>query len=282
MRRTAGKSLSGQSAIVTGASSGIGAATAEALAARGVHVMLAARRADRIQLLAASLQQRYGVKALALPTDVTLRSDIDRMVDATENIFGGVDILVNNAGIGLSGNLAEMDDQALRRLFDVNVFGAIAAMQAVIPAMRRRQGGVIANISSILGRMPAPSMGMVGSSSGYVASKYALQAFSACARMELATEKIHVLTVLPGRTVSEFDDHFLVGTPGMQKPASLRRSLLPAAPVEPVARRIIQAIERREREVFCSWRDHAAVLAANALPGLYEWALIQLRRMRTR
>jgi short-subunit dehydrogenase len=244
--------------------------------------MLAARRADRIQLLAASLQQRYGVKALALPTDVTRRSDIDRMVDATESIFGGVDILINNAGIGLSGNLAEMDDRALRRLFDVNVFGAIDAMQAVIPAMRRRQGGVIANISSILGRMPAPSMGMVGSSSGYVASKYALQAFSACARMELATEKIHVLTVLPGRTVSEFDDHFLVGTPGLQKPASLRRSLLPAAPVEPVARRIIRAIEQREREVFCSWRDHAAVLAANALPGLYEWALIQLRRMRTR
>jgi NADP-dependent 3-hydroxy acid dehydrogenase YdfG len=100
MRSAVGQSLSGQSAIVTGASSGIGAATAEALAARGVHVMLAARRADRIQLLAASLQQRYGVKALALPTDVTRRSDIDRMVDATESIFGGVDILTTGRCAG--------------------------------------------------------------------------------------------------------------------------------------------------------------------------------------
>ena len=187
-------------AIVTGASSGIGAATARALARQRAHVVLAARRQEQIAALAAELAAAYAVRALAVPTDMSQPEEIAHLVDRTLAEFGRVDILVNNAGLGLQGDVADLTAADLRYLFDVNVFGAVQAMQAVIPPMRSQRSGVIVNISSILGKVVVPSLGMVGSSAGYTASKYALNAFSAAARMELRSAGIHVMTVLPGVT----------------------------------------------------------------------------------
>ncbi len=196
----------------------------------------------------------------------------------TLDAFGRVDILVNNAGLGLQGDVAELPAAELRYLFDVNVFGAVAAMQAVIPPMRRQGGGVIVNISSILGKVTVPSLGMVGSSAGYTASKYALNAFSAAARMELASDHIHVVTVLPGVTASEFNDHFLKSTPDRSQPVRRTGSLMGVTPTAKVAQRIVRAIERREREVYITGKDRLFVLAANALPGLFEWAMVRFRQ----
>ena len=176
--------------------------------------------------------------------------------------------------------MADLPPAELRYLFDVNVFGAVAAMQAVISPMRCQRGGVIVNISSILGKVTVPSLGMVGSSAGYTASKYALNAFSAAARMELKADNIHVVTMLPGVTASEFNDHFLVSTPARSQPVRRTGSLMGVMPAAKVAQRMVRAIERREREVYCRWQDHLFVIGANTMPGLFEWAMLWFRRSR--
>lgn len=267
-------------AIVTGASSGIGAATARALAQQRAHVVLAARRQEQIAALAAELAGAYAVRTLAVPTDMSRPEEIAHLVDRTLAEFGRVDILINNAGLGLQGDVADLAAADLRYLFDVNVFGAVQAMQAVIPPMRSQRSGVIVNISSILGKVVVPSLGMVGSSAGYTASKYALNAFSAAARMELRSAGIHVITVLPGVTASEFNHHFLVTDRG--QPRRVRRTgrLMGVVPAERVAARIVRAIARREREVYITLKDRLFVLAATAAPGLFEWAMGVMRGRR--
>ena len=267
-------------AIVTGASSGIGAATARALAQQRAHVVLAARRQQQIAALAAELAGAYAVRTLAVPTDMSRPEEIAHLVDRTLGEFGRVDILVNNAGLGLQGDVADLAAADLRYLFDVNVFGAVQAMQAVIPPMRSQRSGVIVNISSILGKVVVPSLGMVGSSAGYTASKYALNAFSAAARMELRSAGIHVITVLPGVTASEFNHHFLVTDRGQPRRVRRTGSLMGVVPAERVAARIVRAIARREREVYITLKDRLFVLAATAAPGLFEWAMGVMRGRR--
>lgn len=275
------RTLKDQVAIVTGASSGIGAATARALARRGVQVVLAARRTDRLVRLAEELAQEHGVRALVVPTDVSITYQVDALVSRTLAEFGRIDILVNDAGVGLQGDLAGLPEKDLRYVFDVNVFGAVHAMQAVIPIMRSQGGGAIVNVSSILGEIALPSLGMVGSSAGYTASKHALAAFSAAARMELAEDKIRVITVVPGVTQSEFDEHFIVTTAGAERKPRRRGSLLGVTPAEVVADRIVRAIERGDRTVYVTLKDRGVVTAAALLPGPTEWGLRQLRAVRT-
>ena len=274
------KSVYDRVAIVTGASSGIGAATARTLAEHGAHVVLAARRVERIEQVAAEVRAAYGVRALALSTDVSQSASIDTLVQRTMSEFGRIDILINNAGLGLQGNVADLREADLRYLFDVNVFAAVHAMQAVIPPMCRQGDGVIVNISSILGKVTLPSLGMVGSSAGYTASKHALQAFSAAARMELAEKHIHVITVVPGVTQSEFNDSFLITAPGGASKVRRTGSLMGVTSAEKVAARIVRAIERREREVYITLKDRVFVWGANGLPGLFEWAMVRFRRSR--
>ena len=120
----------------------------------------------------------------------------------------------------------------------------------------------------------------VGSSAAYTASKFALDAFSAAARMELASQKIDVITVLPGVTRSEFNDAFLVRDDDRPRTVPRTGGLLGVVPPERVARRIVRAIERGEREVYVTAKDRLIVMGATAMPGLWEWALIRLRAWR--
>lgn len=274
------RQLAGSVAIVTGASSGIGAATAEALAAHGAHVVLAARRLDRLQAAAGDLAARYNVRTLAVPADLSRRVEIDRLVEEAMRVFGRIDILVNNAGLGLQGDVATLAEHQVRYLFDVNVYGPLFAMQAVAPIMARQGGGTIVNVSSILGKVATPSLGMVGSSAGYTASKFALNAFSAAARMELAAQKIRVITILPGVTRSEFNNSFLVSDAARPRKAARTGGLLGVVPAERVGERIVRAIERGEREVYTTTKDRLVVMGATAMPGLWEWSLTQLRAWR--
>jgi short-subunit dehydrogenase len=283
----------GRVAIVTGASAGIGAATARALAEAGAHVVLCARRVERLEQLAAELSAAHGVEAHALAADMSSRAQIEVLVGEVLHRYDRIDILINNAGVGLQGDAAVLPERELRYLFDVNVHGPLWAMQAVIPSMRRRQAGAIANITSILAKAPLPSLGMTGGSSGYAGSKAALHAISLAARMELAADGIGVVTVLPGVTRSEFNDQFLVSADASRLPsagaapaaagpagARPRGSLMGVTPPERVAEAILRGIERNQREVYVTAKDRLFVLGANALPGLFEWAMIRLRRQR--
>ena len=272
--------LTGQVAIVTGASSGIGAATADALAAQGVHVVLAARRLDRLQRLAGELSNQYGVRALAVPADLSRRIDIDRLVEETLRVLGRIDILVNNAGLGLQGDLIALPEHQVRYLFDVNVYAPLLAMQSVAPIMARQGGGTIVNVGSILGKVAVPSLGGGGASAAYSASKFALDAFSAAARMELASQKIAVIAVLPGVTQSEFNDAFLLGNSRQPRPAPKTGGLLGVVPAERVAQRIVRAIAHGEREVYVTLKDRLVVAGATAMPGVWQWSLMQLRAWR--
>lgn len=289
----AGGTFAGRVAIVTGASSGIGAATAQALAAAGAHVVLAARRTHRLQQLVGELSATYGICADVVTTDMSRREQIDELIERTLERHRRIDILVNNAGIGLQGDVAVLPERELRYLFDVNLYGPQFAMQAALPSMRRQGEGTIVNISSILAKVTLPSLGMVGSSAGYTASKAALHAFSLAARMELAGNGIHVVTVLPGVTRSEFNEQFLLSEPVKpagelsgepikgQTVARPSRSLMGITPPARVAQAILRGIELNQREVYVTWKDRLFVWGANAAPGLFEWSMIRLRASRT-
>ncbi len=283
-----GAAFAGRVAIVTGASSGIGAATARALAAAGADVVLAARRTGRLQQLAADLAATYGILADVAATDMSRREQVEELVAHTLARHQRIDILVNNAGIGLQGDVAVLPERELRYLFDVNLYGPQFAMQAAIPSMRKQGAGTIVNISSILAKVTLPSLGMVGASAGYSASKAALHAFSLAARMELAGDGIHVVTVLPGVTRSEFNEQFLLSAAPPHNPEhnpehNAERptgSLMGVTSPERVAQAILRGIAKNRREVYVTWKDQMFVWGANAAPGLFEWSLIRLRARR--
>jgi NAD(P)-dependent dehydrogenase (short-subunit alcohol dehydrogenase family) len=177
-------------ALVTGASSGIGRATAARLADAGQVVFAAARRAPALESLA---QEHPNVRPIVM--DVTDPASIDgarQQVQATGD--GGLDLLVNAAGTMLLGPAAALPDEQLRAQFDVNLFGLLAVTRAFVPAMRERGAGRIVNLSSTLGRFVLPGTGL------YSASKFAVEAYSDALRMELAPYGILVVLVEPGVT----------------------------------------------------------------------------------
>lgn len=179
--------------IVTGASSGIGAATARAAAAAGARLVLAARRYDRISELAAELPD-----AIAVRCDVTDGNQVRAVVDAALGRYGRVDILVNNAGQGLHVPLESVDPDDFRAVLELNTVAPLVAMQAVLPAMRAQGGGSIVNVSSGTTLRPLPGTG------AYTASKAALDVLSTVARAEFADSGVVVSTVYPFITATEF------------------------------------------------------------------------------
>src|SRR5690242_9258669 len=175
--------------IITGASMGIGAATAHEFARAGAQVALAARSAEPLAELA---RQIGSERALAIPADVSNRTQVDALVQQTLARFGRIDILVNNAGVGLAGPVATISPSDFERIFAINVLGPLCAMQAVAPHLRKPGGGLIINVSSMVTKLTIPTIG------GYRATKMALNAISDNARIELARDNIRVITVYPG------------------------------------------------------------------------------------
>lgn len=200
--------LTGRIVIVTGASSGIGAATARLLHSAGAHPVLAARRGDRIESLAAELGGE-----LAVPTDVTEQEALRSLVEQTLDRHGRIDGLVNNAGAGLHESLDRVDLGELSRVLALNVVAVVAMTQAVLPAMRAQGSGRIVNISSGTTRMVLPGVG------AYAATKSALNMLTSVSRKELENDGIAVSLVLPSITATEFGGgRFLPGRetrPGM-------------------------------------------------------------------
>ncbi len=219
--------LAGKTAIVTGASSGIGEALVRLLVARGANVTLAARSGDRLESLARELKGTLAVK-----TDVTRPGDVERLVQSTVERWGRLDILVNNAGFGVWGAFEKLPLSLIRENFETNVFGAVACAQAAIPHLRKAGGGWIVNIESIVALRAMPM------SSSYCATKHALHAFSEALRAELAGDRIRVLSVCPGLIATRFHEHRArVETDLETGPRWLYM------PVEKCARKIIRAME---------------------------------------
>ncbi len=184
-------------AIVTGASSGIGEATAKRLARDGMRVALAARRADELARVTGEITAAGG-QAFVAPTDVTDRGQIVRLVAATLDAWGRVDVLVNNAGLGHSQPVAELDSRQLRELVAVNLVAVIECAQAVLPAMTAQRAGHIVNIASIAGLIGLPG------SSIYCATKAGVISFSDALRREVRSHGIHVTAFCPGFVATNF------------------------------------------------------------------------------
>ena len=199
--RAAADALEGRTAIVTGASSGIGMAVGRALAEAGASVVLAARRAERLETLAQEIRDRGGA-AKACATDVTRRAEVEALVAHTSEVFGPVDILVNNAGVMPLSPLAEVRVDDWERMVDVNIKGVLFGIGAALPIMLGEGRGHIVNIGSVAGRRPFPG-GTV-----YSATKFALRALTAGIQLELsAASGIRVTDVQPGVVDTELADH---------------------------------------------------------------------------
>jgi len=202
-----------QAIVITGASSGIGAALARQLGRRGDRVVLAARRQTELRRLA----DEIGTKAVPVVTDVTRRGDVEALRDRAIGAFGSIDVWVNNAGRGVSKNVLELTDEEVDEMMTVNVKSALYGMQAVLPHFIERGRGHVINVSSFLSRVPMATI-----RSAYSASKAALNSLTANVRMDLAAAHpgIHVTLVMPGLVSTEFAGHALHGTPPMSPAAA--------------------------------------------------------------
>jgi 17beta-estradiol 17-dehydrogenase / 3beta-hydroxysteroid 3-dehydrogenase len=201
-RRVAG-SLAARSAVVTGASSGIGSETARALAAAGAALTLGARRVDRLEALAVELRAN-GAQVAVVPTDMRNEDDVLRLVATARQRFGGVDVLVNNAGLGRAAPLGSAPTALWREMLEVNVLGlCIATREAVQDMERRGVAGHVVHVASMAAhRVPGPESGV------YAATKFAVRALTEALRQELRAKHstIRVTQVSPGHVLTEFAD----------------------------------------------------------------------------
>lgn len=240
----------GSTAVITGASRGIGRAVALAASKRGARVGLVARSKEDLERVLAEIEGR-GAVAIA---DVAEPKEIIDAIAQLERELGPIDILVNNAGIGGYGRFEDTDIGEIEQLMRVNFFGTVNAMKAVIPSMRARKRGHIVNVSSVVGRMPAPM------DAAYSASKFAVTGLSEAVAVELADRGIRVSIINPGPV----DSHFFEarGHPYAQK------SPRPIPP-ERVAQAVLKAVERNRTEVYVpGWLGQAFRIKA-LFPPLY-------------
>ncbi len=193
------KALTGKVALVTGASSGIGAAAALELAKAGATVALSARRADRLAGLVAQIEE-LGGKALALAGDMAVEAEAIKAVEDTVAQLGSIDILINSAGIMQAGGIVDADLAEFRRVYEINVFGTLYTSAAAVPHMLKQGGGDIVNITSLAGRKGGPE------TNAYSGSKHAANAMTDAMRQELGGKNIRVSILMPGATATEVGD----------------------------------------------------------------------------
>lgn len=201
-------SLAGKIALVTGASSGIGEATALALAQAGATVAISARRADRLEALAGRIEAMGG-KALALPGDLTVEAEAIKAVEDCVARLGRIDILINSAGVMQFGGIESGNIAEYRRVFDINLFSALYTASAAVKHMRAQGEGDIITISSLAARKGGAM------TNAYSASKHAVNAMTDAMRQELGGHNIRVCTLMPGATSTEIGDN--VSDPNWRK-----------------------------------------------------------------
>lgn len=248
--------------VITGASSGIGAATALFFGERGYRVVLAARRMERLQDQAREIQS-LGGQALAVPTDVTLFSQLQRLVDKTEREWGRIDILINNAGMGRLKWLDELDPgEEITHQIAVNLTGAIQLTRLVLPGMMERRQGQIIQVSSVASWLAPPTYTV------YTASKFGLKGFTESLRREVRDFGIHVGEIYPGPVATEFDQHAGVvwDTERTTPPWMLLSS-------EDVARAIYRMVRAEKKRLIIPWFMKVAVWGNILFPNLVDWVL---------
>ena len=256
--------LSEKVVVITGASMGIGEAIAKAIRrSRCVHRPFFARpgRAE-----AARARVGHPQQTLAVACDVCEPAQISALLRSTLERFGRVDVWVNNAGFGLVDSIEHMDRQAYRRMFDTNLFGAIEAMQQVIPVMKRQGSGRIINISSVAGYIAIPYMGAYG------ATKRALNAISRAARLELEGTGVSVINICPGYVRTGFGENAVKGAEGIRITPKLQQGIT----AERVAQAVLRAYHCDITETVVPWTNRIAIGLAFLAPFVVDFALREM------
>jgi short-subunit dehydrogenase len=248
--------LRGAVAVVTGASSGFGELTSRLLAKEGASVVLAARRVERLEALAAEIEGRGG-RGLAVRCDVTEVADLQALRDRVGEAFGRCDVLINNAGIPGGGRFEDLSLEQIERVIQVNLLGVLFCTKAFLPMMLEQGAGHIVNVGSLAGRYAAPG------ASVYSASKHGVVAFSEALYYELAPRGILVTSVNPGFAATE-------GFPQGRLPPAL------VMPAEKVARVIVQVVKDGKAPEVSVPRGMSLWQAFRILtPPLYRWGVRQ-------
>ena len=240
------EALAGKVVIVTGASSGIGAATARELAHQGARVVLAARRSGELEAQVHAITEAGG-RAIAIPTDVTDPAQVTRLVERTREAFGQVDVLVNNAGANWVRPLAETSADEIIRLLQVNLLGAMLLTRAVLPEMEQRRHGAIISVGSVASHVAIEPL--------YAATKFGVRGFSLALRRQLAGSGISVSLVTPGNIRTQM--------------TSALQERMPAP--ELIARTIAHLVIHPRREVIVPLKYHAIVWLDQLLPGMADF-----------
>ncbi len=245
--------------LITGASSGIGAATARLFGAKGYRVVLAARRRERLEALADEINQPGG-QALPVVVDMNRLEDIHNLTMRTLSVYGQVDILLNNAGFGRLDWLEKLEpEDDIAAMIRVNLLGVIQLTHAVLPTMIARRRGHIINVSSLAGLIGTPTYSV------YAASKYGVRGFSEALRREVGIYGIRVSGIYPGAAETEFADHAAIQrVTGVKTPALLRLS------AEDVAQAVWRVAHRPCRMTVLPGVMWLAVWLNGLCPGLVD------------
>ena len=259
--------VSEQVVVITGASNGIGRATALAFAAQGARVVCAARSVQALDTLVEQIRADGG-SAMAVPTDVADPAAVRALADAAESRFGRIDTWVNNAAVSVWGRVEDITDAEFDRVMRVNFLGQVHGVHAALPALRRAGGGVVIGVSSVEGVRAVPLHGP------YTASKFAVRALYDCLRMELAQEgaPIAVTTILPASIDTPFFEHARSKLGAMVKPPP------PVYAPEVVAASIVYAAAHPRREIPVGGAAVGFFLGQRLSPALSD-ALFSIRRL---
>lgn len=246
--------------IVTGGSSGIGKACAEAFGQAGCRVVITGRSAERLQAAQHELEQQ-DIEVLTIIADVSQAADNQRMVEQTLQHFGQLDILINNAGISMRALFDELDLAVVQQVMAINFWGAVYATKYALPHILKTKGSIV-GISSIAGYRGLPGR------TGYSASKFALQGFLEALRTELTYEGVHVLIACPGYTASNIRKRALVRDGNRQGETPRDESKMMSA--KTCAQHILRAVERRKKILTLTTQGKLTVFLNKWFPGLMD------------
>lgn len=244
--------------IVTGASSGIGLASARLFASLGANVVMAARSVEKMQAEAAAFPAAPS-RILCVKTDVSVEDDCRNLIEKTVERFGGIDILVNNAGISMRAMFRDLDLKVLKSLMDVNFWGTVYCTKYALPWLLRSRGQVV-GVISIAGYSALPAR------SGYSSSKYAIRGFLDTLRIEHMKDGLNVLVFAPGYTESNVRRAALTADGSQQGETPLEEGKLMSA--EECAERLAKGLRKRKSEIILTGLGKATVLAHRLFPRL--------------
>lgn len=235
--------IQGKVVLITGASAGIGLATARSFAQAGAKLALVARSGEVLAGLADELRQQ-GAEAIVIPADLRKPEQVKHAITKAIQHFGHIDILINNAGQAASGTVEKVSLDDFHQIVELNVYAPVIAMQAVIPNMRVHGGGLIINVSSMVSKMRIPAL------SAYAATKTALNMLSDTARVELAPDNIRVITIFPRMTATDFAKRSLGNQEERQRQRQQTGAPIPVDTAEHVAGKILYAAINEPEEQY--------------------------------